>query len=72
MRKNIVKINSNKCKSCGLCIPECKQGIIAISNESNTMGYHPVYITDDSKCTGCTMCAITCPDSIIEVYREED
>lgn len=71
MKKNFVFIEKNKCKSCELCIPECPVGIIAISDEINSMGYHPVYITDQSKCTGCTRCAITCPDCVITVYREE-
>jgi 2-oxoglutarate ferredoxin oxidoreductase subunit delta len=71
LRKNIVKINKNACKSCELCIPECKQDIIKVSDETNSMGYHPVYITDENSCTGCTICAITCPDSAIEIIRED-
>jgi 2-oxoglutarate ferredoxin oxidoreductase subunit delta len=71
LKKNIIKIDKEKCKSCELCISECKQGIIAISKETNSIGYHPIYITDQEKCIGCTMCAIACPDCVIEVYREE-
>jgi len=72
LKKNIVVINKEGCKSCSLCIPECSRGIIKISEEINRMGYHPIYIEDMSKCIGCTLCAIICPDSVIEVYREED
>jgi 2-oxoglutarate ferredoxin oxidoreductase subunit delta len=72
LRKNIVKINKETCKSCLLCIKECKQGIIKVSNDTNSFGYHPAYITEQSLCTGCTLCAISCPDAAIEVFREED
>ena len=71
MKKNIVKINEEKCKECGLCVVECKEGIIKISENINEMGYHPAKITDISKCTGCISCAIACPEAIIEVIREE-
>jgi len=70
-KKNNPTINTNKCKGCELCVSECPVGIIAISNEINTMGYHPAYIIDTSKCTGCIKCAISCPDAVITVYREE-
>ena len=70
-RKNIVKIDAERCKACGLCIVECKENIIKLSDKVNSSGYHPAYITNPEKCTGCTFCAIVCPDAIIEVYREE-
>ncbi|HOJ63634.1 MAG TPA: 4Fe-4S binding protein [Spirochaetota bacterium] len=72
MKKNIVIINSNRCKSCLLCIESCKSNIISVSEDINSMGYHPVFITDMSKCTGCTLCARVCPDAAIEVYMEEE
>ena len=72
MKKNSVIINSNRCKSCLLCIELCKSNIIAVSEEINTSGYHPVYITEMSKCSGCTLCARVCPDAVIEVFQEED
>lgn len=72
MKKNKVILDKNKCKGCQLCVVECKEKIIEMSNEINKLGYTPAVITDMSKCTGCTMCAIACPEAIIEVIREED
>jgi len=72
LKRNIVKILKEKCKCCELCISECPQQIISISNEMNSHGYHPVYITNPDLCTGCKLCAITCPDCAIEIIREED
>ncbi len=71
MRKNIVIIHSNKCKSCLLCVESCKANIISISEDINSLGYHPAFITDLTKCTGCTFCARICPDAAIEIYQEE-
>ncbi len=72
MKKNIVKIEKELCKSCGLCIVECKQNIIEISQDINKMGYRPVFIKDQSLCTGCTMCAVACPECAIEIYQKEE
>lgn len=70
MKKIKLIIDDGKCKSCGLCIIECKENLLDISEKSNSSGYHPIYIKDQSKCTGCTMCAIACPDCAIEIVRE--
>ena len=70
--KNILVIDKDRCKSCGLCVLQCKKGLLSLSHEINKQGYHPVMIAEPDKCIGCTMCSIMCPDSVIEVYREED
>jgi 2-oxoglutarate ferredoxin oxidoreductase subunit delta len=72
LKKNIVKIDIEKCKECGLCIVECKLKILALSNEVNKSGYHPVKVVTPEKCTGCTLCAIACPEAIIEIERIEE
>ncbi len=63
-----------RCKGCGFCIEFCPQGIIARATEMNRMGYHQVYITDESKCTGCDLCGMICPDFAIgvRVSQEDD
>lgn len=71
MKKNTVVINKDKCKSCMLCVTECSRNLLKISDEINSLGYHPVYIENMEQCIGCALCAIACPDSVIEVYREE-
>jgi 2-oxoglutarate ferredoxin oxidoreductase subunit delta len=70
MKKALVTIDKNRCKSCQMCVLYCRQGCLTISAEINTLGYHPVEFKGDS-CTGCTNCALICPDVVIEVYREE-
>lgn len=72
MAKGQLKLTLDRCKGCELCISVCPTKILVIDNEKiNTMGYHPISVTDMNKCTGCANCAIICPDGVINVYREE-
>lgn len=64
-----IKINSERCKGCGLCIEVCPQSSITISPQTNAMGYFVAEPCGDG-CTGCGVCALICPDTAIEVYRE--
>lgn len=64
-----VKIDTERCKGCGLCVTVCPNGSIAISKHSNKSGYFPAQ-ANNNDCTGCSMCALVCPETIIEVYRD--
>jgi len=71
MKKGSIKLDSERCKGCGLCVSVCPNGRLKISKQLNKMGYYPIeYEYDDGKkvCTCCTICAIVCPDIAIEVY----
>jgi len=64
-----IKINKSRCKGCYLCVVNCPNGLIKISEDLNVKGVRPVYFSGSVKCTGCGMCALVCPDCVIEVYR---
>lgn len=76
-----IKINTDKCKGCYLCVVNCPNNLIKISDKLNVKGVKPVKfmggkparLKPGSKqsggCTGCAMCALICPECIIEVYR---
>ena len=64
-----IKIDTERCKGCGLCVIACPKNSIVISKKSNKKGYFPAEATD-SDCTGCCFCALICPDAVIEVFRE--
>jgi len=66
-----VKILSEYCKSCKLCIDICPKQILEIGDEANKKGYFAAVCTDQSKCISCGLCATVCPDVAIEIYKEK-
>jgi len=76
--KGSIKIDSNLCKGCKLCVEACPNDVIEIGSRRNAMGYFYAVAKKESRktrdgrgCTGCTLCAIMCPEVAIEVYREK-
>jgi len=66
-----IKIDTERCKGCGLCVEAYPKNIIVISEHSNKNGYFPAEVTTNIiDCFGCALCAIVCPDSAIEAYRD--
>ncbi len=64
-----VTINIDNCKGCELCIYECPQESLTMSEKINHKGYYYAVLVKDN-CTGCTNCALVCPEAVITVYRE--
>lgn len=67
--RGYISIDTEKCKGCELCIDECPQDSLEMSENLNRKGYHYAVLVKDN-CTGCTNCALVCPEAIITVYRE--
>jgi len=68
-KKGRVKINKERCKGCGLCVVNCPEKVLRISETSNKVGYFPAEVVKKEECTGCACCAIICPDACIEVKK---
>ncbi len=66
--KGTIVVDVEHCKGCGVCVPQCPQGVIALSKKVNGKGYNYLEMQND-RCTGCTNCAVVCPDGVITVYR---
>jgi 2-oxoglutarate ferredoxin oxidoreductase subunit delta len=66
-----IRIDKEKCKSCGLCIIYCPNDCIVMSDKINKRGVKPAVFKKGAKCTACTFCALICPDTAIEVFREK-
>ncbi len=70
---NKIKIDGERCKSCGLCAEACPKKIIKISAEKmNSYGYRPAELTDEALCIGCGFCATVCPDCVITLGDGKD
>lgn len=65
-RKYNVKLDSNMCKACGICIEFCPTGVLGPDIEGKAV------IINMDDCTGCLFCEKHCPDFCLEVEARED
>jgi 2-oxoglutarate ferredoxin oxidoreductase subunit delta len=65
--RGIVHIIEERCKGCGFCVEFCPQRVLVMSKRTNSKGYHPPELIDDSHCVNCGLCALLCPDFSIYV-----
>lgn len=59
-------INPENCKACGICMDNCSQATIAMTDDINSHGYKHIAV-DQSKCVGCGICYIVCPDAVFTI-----
>lgn len=66
MKREIIKIDEDKCNGCGLCIPGCPEGALQIIDGK-------ARLISDLMCDGLGACIGDCPEGAIEVeVREAD
>lgn len=64
-----LEIAADHCKGCELCISICPKHVLELDiGVVNSLGYHPVRLTDADACTSCALCARICPDAVFTVY----
>ena len=56
-----VRLNSEECKGCGLCVEACPPKCLRLSEGLNRYGYHPAQYLG-AGCTGCGICFFACPE----------
>jgi len=64
MLRKIVTIDAEKCDGCGLCVPSCAEGAIAIVNGK-------AVLAADNLCDGLGACLGECPRDAIKVEERE-
>jgi 2-oxoglutarate ferredoxin oxidoreductase subunit delta len=65
---NILLIDKDRCKGCGICVEVCPKEILYLDNDViNTLGYHPIAVGDG--CIACGFCATLCPDVVFSIYK---
>jgi Fe-S-cluster-containing hydrogenase component 2 len=64
VKRNIVKIDEEKCNGCGLCIPACAEGALQIVDGK-------ARLVKDIYCDGLGACLGKCPQDAITVIQRE-
>jgi len=62
--RNIIKIDEEKCNGCGLCIPNCPEGALQITDGK-------AKLVSDVYCDGLGACIGTCPQGAITIEERE-
>ncbi|MBE9508649.1 MAG: 4Fe-4S binding protein [Chloroflexi bacterium] len=60
-----------RCKGCGWCIEFCPRGVLEVSDQINTKGYHPPVAVRAEDCLSCGLCELLCPEFAIYVVETE-
>jgi Pyruvate/2-oxoacid:ferredoxin oxidoreductase delta subunit len=64
MKRQIIKIDEEKCNGCGLCIPDCPEGALQIIDGK-------ARLISDLFCDGLGACIGTCPEDAISTIERE-
>ena len=64
MKRNIIKIDEEKCSGCGLCAKACHEGAIKMINGK-------AKLISDKYCDGLGDCLPTCPENAIEIIERD-
>ncbi len=64
MKRQIIKIDEDKCNGCGLCIPNCHEGALQIIDGK-------CRLISDLFCDGLGACLGHCPEDALEIVERE-
>jgi len=64
MKRNIIRIDEEKCNGCGLCIPNCPEGALQIIDGK-------ARVVNEFSCDGLGACLGHCPEGAISIEERE-
>ena len=64
MKREIIKIDEEKCTGCGLCIPACPEGALQIIDGK-------AKLVSETLCDGFGNCVGSCPQDAITIIKRE-
>lgn len=64
MKRQIIKIDNEKCTGCGICVPNCAEGAIQMIDGK-------ARLVSDLLCDGLGACIGHCPEGAIEIEERE-
>jgi 2-oxoglutarate ferredoxin oxidoreductase subunit delta len=68
----LIKIDSEHCKGCELCVAVCPKQVLAMSNSMNSRGQHGAEVVQPEECKGCLQCTDVCPEAAIQIDQEAE
>ncbi len=60
-----IRVLTERCKGCSFCVEYCPKGVLALSEDFNSKGYHLPYPKNEGDCATCGLCEILCPEFAI-------
>jgi len=67
-----IRILTEHCKGCELCIAACPEGVLEMSEELTELGVRAARPKKGAECIGCTLCYQACPDAAIEIWEVKE
>ncbi|HOW57118.1 MAG TPA: 4Fe-4S binding protein [Smithellaceae bacterium] len=64
MKRQIIKIDEEKCTGCGICVPSCQEGAIKIINGK-------ARLVSDVYCDGLGACLSECPEGALTIEERD-
>ncbi len=68
----MIKIESDLCKGCDLCIESCPKHVYIKSSNENKKGVYLPCPVNEVECNKCHLCELMCPDQAITVEDIDD